>query len=152
MSVLEWLAQGALLALLAVAVPLAWRLERQIAALRREGQAVTSGAAGIAEATEAAEAALARLRATAEQAGRSVAERVAVAEPLRDDLRYLSERAEALADRLDGLVRAARPLGAGERAPERAPDPPPLRAAPPVAGMPRSEAERELLRALREAR
>ena len=53
MSAIEWLAQGALLLLLAVAVPFAWRLERQIAALRREGAAVTNGAAGMAEATEA---------------------------------------------------------------------------------------------------
>ncbi|WP_439548084.1 DUF6468 domain-containing protein [Falsiroseomonas sp.] len=155
MSAIEWLAQGALLLLLAVAVPFAWRLERQIAALRREGAAVTNGAAGMAEATEAAEAALTRLRATAEQAGRSVAEKVAVAEPLRDDLRYLAERAESLADRLDGLVRAARPIASGM--PDRAPEPQAPRPATsptgPLGGiMPRSEAERELLRALREAR
>ena len=57
MSVLEWMAQGALLVLLAVAVPFAWRLERQITALRREGAALEAGAAGIAAASEAAEAA-----------------------------------------------------------------------------------------------
>ncbi|MBU8537666.1 DUF6468 domain-containing protein [Falsiroseomonas tokyonensis] len=145
MSTLEWLAQGALLLLLALAVPFAWRLERQIVALRREGAALEAGAAGIAEATEAAEATLTRLRGTAEQAGRAVAERVAVAEPLREDLRFLTERAEMLADRLDGLVRQARPAtgyaGPGSE-PAAAPEPPPGPA-------PRSEAERELLRALR---
>jgi ABC-type transporter Mla subunit MlaD len=140
MSVAEWLAQGVLLALLGAGLPLAWRLERQIAALRREGGALEAGAAGIGEATAAAEAALTRLRATAEGAGRAVAERVAVAEPLRDDLRYLAERAEALADRLDGLVRAARPA-AGAALAEAQPVP-----------APRSEAERDLLRALRELR
>jgi nucleoid-associated protein YgaU len=138
MSLLEWTAQAALLLLLlAIAVPFAWRLERQIAALRREGAAMEAGAAGIAAAGEAAEATLARLRATAEQAGRGVAERVAEATPLREDLRFLTERAELLADRLDGLVRQARP-------PAEAPQ-----AAGPA---PRSEAERDLLRALRGGR
>jgi hypothetical protein len=141
MTLLEWVAQGALLALLLAVVPAAWRLERQISALRREGAALEGGADRIAEATGAAESALARLRATAELAGRSVAERVAVAEPLRDDLRFLTERAEVLADRLDGLVRATRPLAGS--APEPTPQP---------AARPRSEAERDLLRALRAGR
>jgi hypothetical protein len=135
MAALEWVMQGALLLLLAVALPVGWRLERRIAALRRDGAAVQSGAAGMAEATMAAEAALARLRATAEQAGRGVAERVAQAEPLREDLRFLIERAEQVADRLEGLVRAGRPA-----------------AAEPAATAPRSEAERDLLRALRGGR
>lgn len=145
MSILEWTAHGALLFLLAVMVPFAWRLERQISALRREGSALEAGAEGIAQATDAAETALTRLRATAEQAGRSVAERVAVAEPLCDDLRFLTERAEALADRLDGLVRAARPLAGA--VPDAMATP-----APAAVARPRSEAERELLRALRGGR
>jgi len=144
MSTLEWISQGALLLLLAVAVPFAWRLERQISALRREGAALEAGAAGIAAASEAAEATLARLRATAEQAGRNVAERVAVAEPLREDLRFLTERAEQLADRLDGLVRQVRPASATDMTREKA--------TPPPGPSPRSEAERELLRALRGGR
>ncbi|MBU8544990.1 MULTISPECIES: DUF6468 domain-containing protein [Roseomonadaceae] len=146
MSMMEWAAQAALLALLAMAVPFAWRLERQISALRREGAALEAGAASIAAASEAAEATLARLRATAEQAGRVVAERVAVAEPLRDDLRFLTERAEMMADRLDGLVRQSRHATPMEAAPARA------MAAEPSGPTPRSEAERELLRALRGGR
>ncbi|MGX9962783.1 DUF6468 domain-containing protein [Roseomonas sp. F4] len=142
MSTIEWMAQGALLLLLALAVPFAWRLERQISALRREGAALEAGAASIAKASEAAEATLARLRATAEQAGRSVAERVAVAEPLRDDLRFLTERAEMMADRLDGLVRQSRTAEPVARP----------AASEPSGPSPRSEAERELLRALRGGR
>ena len=139
MSALEWALQGALLLLLAGVIPFAWRLERRIATLRAEGGGLQDGARGIAQATEAAEAALGRLRATAEQSGRLVAERVATAETLRDDLAFLAERAESLADRLDGLVRSARPVAAE---PQRAEPTAPARAA-------RSEAERELLRALK---
>ncbi|WP_439595619.1 DUF6468 domain-containing protein [Falsiroseomonas sp.] len=149
MSTLEWLAQGALLLLLALAVPFAWRLERQIVALRREGAALEAGAAGIAAASEAAEATLTRLRGTAEQAGRAVAERVAVAEPLREDLRFLTERAEMLADRLDGLVRQARPATGAAQGYGGAPSEPAAMPEAPPGPAPRSEAERELLRALR---
>lgn len=139
MTTLEWIAQGALLLLLLALLPFGWRLERQIAALRREGGGLQDGAQGISVATEAAEAALARLRATTEGTGRMVAERVATAEKLRDDLAFLVERAEVLADRLDRLVREARP-----RAAETA-QPGGQQAAPGA----RSEAERDLLRALK---
>ena len=135
MSTLEWIAQGVLLALLLVLLPVGWRRERRIAALRRAGGGLQNGAQGIAAATEAAEGALARLRATAENSGRMVAERVATAEKLRDDLAFLVERAEILADRLERLVREGRPRAAE-----------PAAAAPPGA---RSEAERDLLRALK---
>jgi hypothetical protein len=140
MSAIEWAAQALLLLLLLAAIPFAWRLERRIALLRDGGGELAEGARGIAEATEAAEAALTRLRATAEQSGRLVAERIAAAERLRDDLAFLTERAELLADRLDGLVRDARPL-----LPAAAPAAP----AEPAPAAPRSEAERELLRALK---
>ena len=137
MTMLEGVLQFALLLLLVGVIPFAWRLERRIATLRAEGGGLAEGARGIADATEAAESALARLRATAEQSGRLVAERVATAEKLRDDLAFLTERAEVLADRLDSLVRSARPM-ATEQA-----------AAPAAAPSARSEAERDLLRALK---
>jgi hypothetical protein len=138
MTVLEWLLQALLLALLGAAIPFILRLERQLAALRRDRAALEGSAAGFGEAARLAEAAVLRLRAAAEAAGKGVAEKIATAEPLAEDLRYLSERAEAIADRLDSLVRAARPLAGAE-----APVPQP---------MPRSQAERELLQALRLAR
>jgi hypothetical protein len=145
MSLFEWAAQVTLLLMLGAAIPFAIRLERQLAALRRDRGALEAGAAGMSEATRAAEAAMLRLRATAEGAGKGVAEKIAAAEPLREDLRFLTERAEALADRLDALVRVARPL-AGQPAAS-----PPAPVAEPAA-TPRSQAERDLLKALRLAR
>jgi len=131
MSALEWAVQIAVIALLGATLPMAWRLDRMLRALRADRAALEQGAAGLGEASRHAEAALIRLRATAELAGRQVAERVAGAEAIREDLRYLVERSEALADRLEGAVQAARPLAA-EAGPQ------------PV----RSDAERELIRAL----
>jgi hypothetical protein len=134
MSVLEWSLQILLLGLLGAAIPFALRLERALREIRRDRGALEGSAQGLGEAARMAEAAMVRLRASAELAGRQVAERTAVAEPLRDDLRYLIERAETLADRLEGLVRAGRPMAA------EAP-----RAAEPAL---QSQAERDLVRAL----
>lgn len=140
---LEWGLQLSVVALLLGAMPFALRLERELRAVRRDRSALDGSASGLTEASRLAEAAALRLRATAETAGRQIAEKLAAAEPLRDDLRYLVERAEALADRLDGLVRTARPL-AGQAA-----RPPVTAEASPT---PSSQAERDLLRALRLAR
>jgi hypothetical protein len=137
----EWLLQLTVAGLLLAAMPFTLRLHRQLAALRRAGGAFEGTAQGLQEATRQAEAASLRLRASAENAGRQMAEKLAVAEPLRDDLRYLVERAEALADRLEALVRQGRPLvpepGATAPAGPRA-----------EAGGGQSQAERDLLRAL----
>ena len=140
MGLAEWLLQIVVVGLLGLALPYVLRLERELRALRRDRAALDGSAAGLAEATRMAEAASLRLRAAAEASGRQVAEKLAVAEPLRDDLRYLVERAEALADRLDGQIRAARQG-------MQAPVPEPVEAASPA----RSRAERDLLRALTQA-
>src|SRR4051794_38186330 len=130
----EWMLQCVVVLLLAAALPLVLRLERTLAAVRRDRAALEGSAGNLTEATRLAEAASIRLRAAAEGGGRQLAERLAAAEPLRDDLRYLAERAEALADRLETLVRAARPL---------AQDPPAVEEMSAEAG--RSQAERALL-------
>ena len=153
MTTLEWIVTGLLVALLLALLPIGWRLERRMATLRQEGAGLAAGADSLVNATTAAETALARLRATAEGAGRTVAERIAVAEKLRDDLSFLVERAETLADRLDGLVRDARPLAAeapaAASAPAAAPAPAPFPAHGGSAVAALSQAEQELLRALK---
>ena len=145
MGTLEWMLQVAVIALLGAALPYVLRLERALRTLRQDRGALDGSAAGLAEATRMAEAASLRLRASAETAGRQVAEKLAAAEPLRDDLHYLVERAEGLADRLDGLVRQARVV---------TPAADPVAGAIPGAMAPgviqpgRSRAEHDLLRAL----
>jgi hypothetical protein len=106
-----------------------------------------TSAQGLSEAAGAAESAILRLRATAELAARQVQERVTVAEPLRDDLRFLIERAETLADRLESVVRAGRPL-AGQESPIPPTPANPLAAQDNEGSTLRSQAERDLLRAL----
>lgn len=133
MNALEWVVQITVIGLLAATLPMAWRLDRMLRAVRADRAALEQGANGLGEASRLAEAALMRLRATTELAGRQVAERVAGAETIREDLRYLVERAETLADRLEAAVQQARPMAGSAATPSQAV---------------RSEAERELIRAL----
>ncbi len=152
-AALEWGFELALVVLLAATLWYAIRLERRLGVLRRDNAALEALVAGFNEATTRAEASTARLRATAEGAGKQVAEQGEGAGRRRDDLLFLLERGEQLADRLDIVVREARGV-ASDRAPaQRAglaamPAPP---AAEPEARV-RSQAERDLLQALRAAR
>lgn len=131
----EWLVQLSVAALLAGTIPVALRLERALRAVRRDREELEGCAATLDEASRCAEAASLRLRRDAEESCKKMEEGVASAEPMRDDLRYLLQRAEAVADRLDELVRAARngPLQAAPAAPPRPAE---------------SRAERDLLLAL----
>jgi hypothetical protein len=99
--------------------------------------------AGFNDSTRQAEQGIERLRATADGAGRQIARQAEAATALKDDLGYLTERGEQIADRLDGLVRSARPLAAQPAVAER------IETAEP---RPRSQAERDLIKALRMAR
>ncbi|MES2713405.1 MAG: DUF6468 domain-containing protein [Pseudomonadota bacterium] len=146
MTGFEYALQCAVLLLLAVAIPYAIRLERGLAALRRDRGAMEGSARGLGDAAAAAEGTLRRLRMTADDGLRQISERCESGEKLRDDLRYLIERADSLADRLDGLVRQARPIAAEPVTPVRAAP------APSEDSPARSQAERDLMRALKLAR
>jgi len=125
----------AVVALLALTLPMAWRLDRMLRALRADRAALEQGADGLGEAAREAEAVLSRLRAATEQGDRQLADRMKAAALTQDDLRYLVERAESIADKLEAAVQAARPMAGAPQAPQSA-------------AAPRSEAERELMRAL----
>ena len=182
---MEWLLEIALVVLLAATLVHAMRLERALGVLKRDRAALEELVASFNGSTRAAEHGIERLHAAAEGAGRQMQRQVEVAAGLKDDLLFLIERGERIADRLDLLVRAARPLGQdlppepsprfserlhqaerpqaersqAERAPaERAPaERAPAERAPaedtdPSGPRLRSQAERDLLRALRSAR
>ena len=125
-----------LVVLLAVTLVHAIRLQRAISQLRAQRGGLDEAVAGFDNGARQAEASLARLRESAYRLDSEIRQ----AAGLKDDLALLSERGGQLADRLESLVRAARTQG-----PERAP------AAPPAAAV-RSQAERDLLLALRGGR
>ena len=149
-----------LLVLLAVTLFHALRLERALGVLKRDRAVLEELVRGFNESTRQAETGIERLRSTADGAGRQMARQTETAQRLRDDLAFLADRSDRLAERLEAAIRSARMLGDGlVLAPAAAPPsaPPPLAQQDGPAdadSMPvlRSQAERELLRALRAGR
>ena len=77
MSWIEWALQAVVILLLALALPFVLRLERTLAAVRRDRGVLEGSAGNLTDATRLAEAASIRLRAAAEGGGRQVAEALA---------------------------------------------------------------------------
>ena len=157
---MQWLLELLLTVLLALTLFHALRLERAVGLLRRDRAALEEMIAGFNDSSRQAESGIDRLRAVADGAGRQIARHVDQAKALKNDLVFLSERGEKLADQLDGLVRKASP---SLDLPKSA-HPPSTRSGPVLHAVPldnvvpdpevrvRSQAEKELLRALRMAR
>ncbi len=160
MSSMQWLLEVLLIGLLLATLFHALRLEKALGVLRRDRAALEELVAGFNDSTRQAESGIDRLRVVADGAGRQIARHVDQAKALKNDLVFLTERGEKLADQLDSLVRQARPTA----------EPTPLlarsatRPVPKLHAVPeeapsadgdvriRSHAEKELLRALRMAR
>lgn len=142
-----------LLALLAATLFHAVRLERALGVLKRDRAALDALVTTFNASTRAAETGVERLRAATDGAGRQIQRQIDTATSLKDDLTFIVQRGEGLADRLDELVRATRP--ALSLASARAPEPAPFQAAaraPADEPRVRSQAEKDLLKALRMAR
>lgn len=157
MTDMEWTLEIFLILLLGATLFQAIRLERALGVLRRDRASLESLVVGFNASTHQAENGIQRLRAAADGAGRQIESQLGKSVSLKDDLAFLTERGDRLADRLDILVRAARPL-AQERAPNRTEIATPVRGAPEKArydaGIPNgaNQTERDLMQALRMAR
>lgn len=159
MPPMEWMLELVLVAMLAVTLFHAVRLERALGVLKRDRATLEALVSGFNDSTRQAELGIERLRSAADGAGRQIARQSEAATALKDDLAYLTERGEKLADRLDTLVRSARPLTAEGSAPALPASAPTMTPAMAMAGggdlaepRLRSQAERDLLKALRMAR
>jgi methyl-accepting chemotaxis protein len=132
--------------LLAVTIAYAAVLNRRLKVLRDNKDELQKLAVMFGDSTVRAEQSIARLKATADELGG----RIDKAQSLRDDLAFLIERGGSAADRLEAGVRAAR-----KQTPKEAPAQPAheLKAEPKKDKVQTdTDAERELLNALRSAR
>jgi hypothetical protein len=111
---------GTLAVLILAALGLGLRLQRRIRQLRSNDGELERLIAALDSASERSAAAVDGLK----QAAADADERLAGAQRLVDDLRFLTSRGEQLADRLEDQIRRGRP--AAQRS-----DPPPPKPAPP---------------------
>ena len=156
-----------LICLLAATLFYALRLERAVGVLKQDRGGLEQLVAAFDAATHQAEQGVERLRNSAESTGQLLSRQIDRAGNLRDDLAFLADRAERAADRMEQGLRDARPgpavndrLAKFSIAAESAPRPIPSLALPaqpaapdpqddPVLAGLRSQAERDLLKALR---
>jgi len=139
--VLEILVAG----LLVVTISYTVMLNRRLRTMRQDKLALEKLAAKFVDSTMRAEESITRLKATADD----LKERIDRAQGLRDDLAFLTERGGSTADRLESLVREARKEAPADQ--PRTPAKGSGRAAAPADDV-KSDAERELIKALRAAR
>jgi hypothetical protein len=144
---MEWLLEMALMALLAATIFHAFRLERALGVLKRDRASLEALVADFNASTRAAEQGVERLHSAADGAGRQIERQIQGAARLRDDLQFLIDRGEQVADRLEAALRGGRDCTldrATDLVVPDAPEVPPARL--------QSQAERDLLKALRLAR
>ena len=94
--------------LLIVTIAFAAVLNRRLAAWRQDRAEFERVIAQFNQAAARAEGGVERLKVASEQTGKTLQQAVSKGQSLRDDLAYLIERAEPLADRMTNGVRAAR--------------------------------------------
>ena len=144
MGSIDWILELVLVGLLGITLVHAIRLERALRSLRQDRAALGEAIAGFDDSARQAEAGIGRLQWAASESSQLLGQRLEQGNSLRDDLAFLIERGEAVADRLDELVRAGRGVAL------TSPSQPATAPAAPATKV-RSQAERDLLLALRGA-
>jgi Domain of unknown function (DUF6468) len=110
MNIMEWTLQIVLVILLGATLLRAVRLERALGVLKRNRASLEALVVDFNASTHQAESGIQRLRAAADGTGRQIEAQLSKSLCLKDDLAFLTERGDRLADRLELLVRSARPL------------------------------------------
>ena len=98
---MEWTIELVLVVLLVATLLQAIKLERALGVLKKDRASLEALVASFNASTHQAESGIQRLHAAADGAGRQIESQIARSVSLKDDLVFLTERGERLADRLD---------------------------------------------------
>lgn len=104
----------AIILLLVPTIVYAVILNRRLSALRNSRDELAKVVGSFNEATMRAEAGIPKLKKATLDANNALQERVEKAHALRDDLAFMIERAEEMADRLDGSIKVGRATEASQ--------------------------------------
>ena len=144
------LLEALLAVLLAATVSYCYVLNRRLGALRATQAEMQALISEFNRATERAEAGIVLLRRASDEAGAGLQRRIDKAQTLADELGFIVETGDRLADRLTGQISAARrPAAAGTATPVVEPVAVVAASRPDGGAKPRSEAAREFQHALR---
>ncbi|GBQ66181.1 hypothetical protein AA103196_1309 [Ameyamaea chiangmaiensis NBRC 103196] len=136
--------------LLTVSITYSMYLGRSLATLRRDRAALADLIASLQDSSRQAEEGIEQLHRSGDSVGRQLGKLIDQARLLRSELATMTEKGEAVSDRLDRALRAGKYLAdAVENGKEQASPAAYEWQPPPSSGKPRSLAERDLLRALK---
>ncbi|NQY81940.1 MAG: hypothetical protein HRT36_02615 [Alphaproteobacteria bacterium] len=102
--------------LLVVVIFYTVRLNQHFQMLQKNRAELARQLSGFARSTERAEAAIQQVRQSTKESAQQVGELLQKGKMLKTDLGYLVDRANSLADRLEGVVRRERDQGSGRAA------------------------------------
>lgn len=142
---LELIINLIIIALLIPTIIYACRLNRSLKLLRENQNSLAQLVNALNEATFKAENSIPKLKSVTEHSSEGLKEVVDNAKELKDDLLFINERADNLADRLENVISTSR----GAVRPDADSTPRALKAEETAGTDARSEAELELLKALR---
>ncbi len=151
MHSLEFIINLVIIALLIPTIIYAYRLNKNLTILRQNQSSLSKLIQSLNEATFKAENSIPKLKSATQSTSGELKEVVDSAKTLKDDLTFINERADNLADRLENVIHNGRKIK--ETAAPAAAETPRAQAADreteELISSARSEAEMELLKALR---
>lgn len=136
MSSLELIINLIIIALLIPTIVYAYRLNNSLKTLRQNQNSLAQLVNALNEATFKAENSIPKIKSVTEHSSEGLKEVVDSAKELKDDLLFINERADNLADRLENVISSSRNISHSTAKPQ-------------ITEENRSEAELELLKALR---
>ena len=135
--------------LLIPAIVYVYKLDKNLTLMRQNQKALLKLIEALNEATNKAESSIPKLKSVTESSSNNLQEVVENAKELKDDLMFINERADNLADRLEDAIKTGRQIKTSPEIKEKAVSQAKENVASDTEDMSRSEAELELLKALR---